>query len=261
MTESRTVGTSPEDYDAMHHAAQNSPLLHALWARAMGDEYPTGVEPTSYCSWWLLGHAVSALRLPAGARLVDLGCGRGGPGLWLARALSVRLTGVDFSAAAVELAAQRAGDFVAPGRAEFRQGSFERTGLPDHYANGLVSVDGLPFSPDRQGALREASRILAPGGRFVLTVREQPADADDWPTMAAVAGFDAELVLDNTEHDGFWRRLFMSYPGNAAGLRAELGARAADNLLLEAELFLAAEAPKRRAQLLVLRRHEHAPAA
>jgi hypothetical protein len=39
--------------------------------------------------------------------------------------LSVRLTGVDFSAAAVEIAARRSGDFVAADRAEFRRGTFE----------------------------------------------------------------------------------------------------------------------------------------
>jgi len=261
VTQTRTVGTAPDDYDAMHHAAQRSLLLHELWARAMGDDYPPGVQPTSSCSWWLLGHAVSALRLRPGARLVDLGCGRGGPGLWLARALSVRLTGIDFSAAAVEIAARRAGDFVAPDRAEFRPGSFERTGLPDRYADGLLSVDALPFSPDRQAALREAARILAPGGRFVLTAREQPADADSWPTMATAAGFDVERILDNTGHDGFWRRLFASFPENAAALRAELGERAADNLMLEAELSLAKGFPERPAQLLVLRRRDTAPAA
>jgi len=227
----------------------------------MGDEYPPEVEPTSCCSWWLLGHAVSALRLRPGARLVDLGCGRGGPGLWLARALSVRLTGIDFSAAAVELAARRAGDFLAPGRAEFHQGGLERTGLPGRYADGLLSVDALPFSRDRQAALREAARILVPGGRFVLTAREQPADADSWPAMAVAAGFDVELILHNAEHDGFWRRLFTSYPENAAALRAELGERAADNLLLEAELSLANGFPERPAQLLVLRRHDTDAAA
>jgi SAM-dependent methyltransferase len=261
MTEDRTVGTALEDYDAMHHAAQKSPLLHELWARAMGDEYPPGVEPTSACSWWLLGHAVSALRLRPGAQLVDLGCGRGGPGLWLARALSVRLTGVDFSAAAVEMAAGRSGGFVPADQAEFRVGSFERTGLSDGYADGLLSVDALPFSPDPPAALREAGRILAPGGRFVLTVREQPADADGWPATATAAGFDVELILDNTEHDGFWRRLFASFPENAAVLRAELGERAADNMMLEAELFLTKGFPERRAQLLVLRRCNALPAA
>lgn len=256
MAEIRTVGTAADDYDAMHHAAHNSPLLHELWALAMGDEYPRGVEATSSCSWWLLGHAVSALRLRPGERLVDLGCGRGGPGLWLARALAVRLTGIDFSAAAVEIAGQRAGHIVAEGQAEFRLGSFERTGLPDGYADGLLSVDALPFSPDRQAALWEAGRILVPGGRFVLTVREQPADADSWPTMATAAGFNVELVLENTEHDGFWRRLFASFTENAAALRAELGERAGDNLILEAELSLAKGFPQRPAQLLVLRRRD-----
>lgn len=258
MTEIRTVGTAPDDYDMMHEAAQNGPILHELWARAMGDEYPFGVEPTSCCSWWLLGHAVSALRMRPAERLVDLGCGRGGPGLWLARALSVRLTGVDFSAAAVEIAARRAGDFVAPDQAEFRQGTFERTGLPDGYADGLLSIDALPFSSDRQAALREAARILRPGGRFVLTAREQPADAESWPTMATAAGFDLELIVDNNGHDDFWRRLFTSYPENAATLRAQLGKRAAENLMVEAELSLAKGFPQRQAQLLVLRRRDQA---
>jgi cyclopropane fatty-acyl-phospholipid synthase-like methyltransferase len=110
--------------------------------------HPAWSPPVAARGGWL-GHAVSALRLRRDARLVDLGCGRGGPGLWLARALSVRLTGIDFSAAAVEIAAQRAGDYLAPDRAEFRQGTFERTGLPDRYADGLLSVDALPFSRDR----------------------------------------------------------------------------------------------------------------
>lgn len=83
-----------------------------------------------------------------------------------------RLTGIDSSAAAVEIAARRAGDYVAPDRAEFRRGAFEQTGLPDRYADGLLSVDALPFSPDRPAAPRKAARILASGGRLLLTARE-----------------------------------------------------------------------------------------
>jgi cyclopropane fatty-acyl-phospholipid synthase-like methyltransferase len=40
--------------------------------------------------------------LSRGQDLTELGCGRGGPGLWLARELDVGLTGVDFSPVAVE---------------------------------------------------------------------------------------------------------------------------------------------------------------
>ena len=92
--------------------------MRRLWAEAMGEEYPAEVEPFSACSRWLLGRIVAALGLRPDGRLVDLGCGRGGPGLWLARALSVHLVGVDFSPVAVRLALSRAGDFVPPGRAD-----------------------------------------------------------------------------------------------------------------------------------------------
>ncbi|WP_084556300.1 class I SAM-dependent methyltransferase [Couchioplanes caeruleus] len=234
MTETTAVGVAADDYDAAHAGVQGSPLMQRLWAQAMGEEYPHEVEPFSSCSWWLLGHVVSALRMRPGGRLVDLGCGRGGPGLWLARALSVRLVGVDFSAVAVALAAERADDFVSAGQAEFRQGTFEQTGLPDGGADGVISIDALPFAKDRVAALREARRILVPGGRLVLTVREQPAGADDWQTMAAHAGLEVEQALLNEHHHDFWLRLFALWREHADELRTELGERAAANLLREA---------------------------
>ena len=99
---------APAAFDAHFRAQAGSTLLPELWARAWGEDYPAEVEPFSPCSWSLLSSLVGALRLPPGATLVDLGCGRGGPGLWLARAMNARLVGIDWSAVAVEFAAQRA---------------------------------------------------------------------------------------------------------------------------------------------------------
>jgi hypothetical protein len=120
----------------------------------------------------------------------------------------------------------------------------------------VVSIDALPFAADRSAALREAGRILVPGGRMVLTVREQPADADDWATMAARGGLDVEQSEAIENHEVFWQRLFTSWLGHAEELRAELGERAAGYLLLEANLPRSALG-KRRALLLVMRRREN----
>ena len=102
------------------HTAATSPLLRDLWALAFGPDLPAEVEPSSSCSWWTLGYAVSRLRLAPDDLLVDLGCGRAGPSLWLARALRTRLIGIDLSEPGIALAAQRASAFVPEGRAEFR---------------------------------------------------------------------------------------------------------------------------------------------
>lgn len=65
---------------------------------------------------------VSGLRVGAGQRLLDLACGRGGVGLWLARATGAQLTGVDWSPVVVREATARAPEFVPAQRASFAVG-------------------------------------------------------------------------------------------------------------------------------------------
>jgi ubiquinone/menaquinone biosynthesis C-methylase UbiE len=230
--------------------------MRRLWSEAFGDEYPAEVAPFSSCTWWLLGQLVAALRLQPGGCLVDLGCGRGGPGLWLARALSASLIGIDSSQVAVTLATERAPEFARPGRAEFRQATFERTGLPDASANGAVSVDALPFATDRVAALAEALRILVPGGRLAFTARVRSGGASDWPAMAESVGLDIEDTVSVPRDDEHWRRLHGSWLAHESELRAELGDQAAGNLIAEATRSLAERADYPPAVLMVLRRPE-----
>jgi SAM-dependent methyltransferase len=222
-------------FDGLHTAA-TSPLLRDLWSVAFGDAYPAEVEPSSSCSWWTLGYAVSRLHLEPGSVLVDLGCGRAGPSLWLARALRTRLIGIDFSPAGLALAARWAPRFTP--QAEFREGTFEATGLPDAAADGLFSVDALPFSPDIPAALREAHRILRPGGRLVLSAWESDLPDDtgvpDWSAALVAAGFDVE---DRSPHPGSterWLALYVQWQDHEDALRRELGDRTVDNMLAEA---------------------------
>ena len=72
------------EFDLLHETAGH-PLIADLLRRAMGDDCPVDVDPTSSCTRSLLAHILEMLALRPGDLLVDLGCGRGGPGLWLAR--------------------------------------------------------------------------------------------------------------------------------------------------------------------------------
>ena len=230
---------APAAFDAHFRAQAGSKLLPELWARAWGEDYPAEVEPFSPCSWSLLSSLVGALRLPPGATLVDLGCGRGGPGLWLARAMNARLVGIDWSAVAVEFAAQRAPHWLSEGRYEMRTGTFTETGLPDDAADAIVSVDALALAQDPAAALAEVRRITAPGGRVAFTAGED-AQSEPANRVWAIALTDAGLVLESAEEltgtASALRRLYDLTATHADELRADLGSTATDQLLHEAEI-------------------------
>jgi SAM-dependent methyltransferase len=62
------------------------------------------------------------------------------------------------------------------GRATFRQGTFEATGLDSASADAVMSVDALQYVPDKTKALVEVARILRPGGRFAFVAFELDGD-------------------------------------------------------------------------------------
>lgn len=233
-----------EQADLFHRGREIGGLYARLYAEAFGDEYPELVDASSSCTWSVLADMIAGLRLRPGSLLADLGCGRGGTGLWLARACSARLVGIDFSPVAVGMATARVADFL-PGRggdARFEVGTFEKTSLPDACADGVVSMDALPFSPDRDAALREVRRILKPGARAVFTASEKrpehprfSPDEPTWRDRIERAGLELEAERERPEEPVLWRRLYALCEANEGELRAQLGDAAAEQMLREAE--------------------------
>nr|WP_237518583.1 class I SAM-dependent methyltransferase [Streptomyces sp. SID5910] len=204
----------------------------------MGDAYPWDVDPASSADWPLLGMMVGALRMHPDQQLIDLGCGTGGVGLWLARALGVAVTGVDVSALAVRLAADRASAFQLPAdRASFVVGSRTGTGLPDQYADALVCVDALGKRVDRPAVLGEIRRVLKPGGRAVVTSsRSRTPQPPSWPEDAARAGLILEAGHERPHEPQMWSRLYRLWNQHEDELRGQLGDEQADSMLYEARI-------------------------
>ncbi|MGC0422139.1 class I SAM-dependent methyltransferase [Embleya sp. AB8] len=112
------------------------------------------------------------LARPAGARVVDIGCGGGVyTTAWLELG-AASAVGVDFSAAILSGARERAGDRAG---LAFRQGDARATGLPDDVADIVFERALIHHLDDLAGCFREARRLLAPGGTLLVQDRT-PAD-------------------------------------------------------------------------------------
>lgn len=78
----------------------------------------------------------------------------------------VRLTGIELSPEMAELGRKRAEDL---GRViDMRVGDAEALDLPDESFDTVVCTYGLCTIPDDRAAVREAKRVLRPGGRLLL---------------------------------------------------------------------------------------------
>lgn len=211
-----TPAPTAADFDRVFSATATSPGVRRVRELAQ-PELPPQIEPFSFVSAGLLRYVAQALDLSPGQTLVDLGCGRGGPGLWLAREADASLIGVDFSPVAVDQAARRAALFGLTGRARFAVGDLTRTGLPQASADTVVSIDAFHFAADPAAAAAEARRILRPGRRLVLTNWQSkvPHDARlprrmriNWPELLRGAGFTGIEMAAWPEWHDLWTRVY-----------------------------------------------------
>ncbi|HEY4028214.1 MAG TPA: class I SAM-dependent methyltransferase [Candidatus Dormibacteraeota bacterium] len=112
------------------------------------------------------GVVVDATRPARGERVVDVGCGTGNAAL-LAAARGAHVTGVDPAQRLLEVARRRAAEQGLEAR--FVQGEAAALPLDDRSAEIVLSVFGVIFAPDASAVAAEVARVLAPGGRFVLS--------------------------------------------------------------------------------------------
>jgi SAM-dependent methyltransferase len=168
-------GSLAEYFDHWYADMTGSPVKDEIQQRHLG--LPPHLLSTSLLGWEGIAEVVAALRLPGGGTLVDLACGRGGYGLEIAGRTGALLAGVDFSAEAVRQATEHASRRGLA--AEFRVGDLAATGLADSCADGVLCVDAIQFAPEPGDAYREIRRILAPGGRVVLTCWEPRVPGDE----------------------------------------------------------------------------------
>jgi SAM-dependent methyltransferase len=198
-------------------------------AEAWGDE----IGQNSWLTRDELDGFIARLELEGASRVLEVGCGSGGPALYVARATGCEIVGVDVHEDGIANATRMAGDdararFVRADASEplpFASGSFD----------ALLCVDAINHLRDRPRVLADWARVLAPGGRVLFTDPITVTGALSSEEIAIRASIGYFLFVPPGEDDRLLRE---------AGLRPLAVEDATENMAAVAERWLAARAKR-----------------
>lgn len=132
------------------------------WARAgKGESMEKGHGPVGR-------QAIQLMRVPADARVLDVGCGSG----WATRvlagyAINGQVTGIDISDEMIRVARESSAAFP---NADFEVASAERLPFTDCEFTHAFSMESLYYYENISEAVTEIHRVLHPGGLFVAVM-------------------------------------------------------------------------------------------
>jgi len=254
-------------YDAVYAGLTRSPTLPRIWREhVLGPEYPIGFEHLSFLTFTELQRMASDLRPARGGVLVDLGCGGGGPALWIVSGSTGRLVGIDASHFGIRRAHDRARDRGLAAVSGFITAGFEQLAIRSESAEAVMSVDALQYAANKLATFVEAARTLRPGGRLMFTAFEVNSAAvtgvpvlgrdpvSDFRPLLEAAGFE---VAHYEETADWMRRVTRTYEavrGALPVLSQELGSAAATALAVEVSLTLERAMYRRRILAAAVRR-------
>ena len=128
---------------------------------------------------------IAAAGIGADSRVLDVGCGVGGPALYLAEKTGCHVTGIDLMEWHAEEAAARAAARGLSGRSKFQAGDATALTFPDAGFDVVWSQDAWCHVPDKPAVISEAARVAKQGGHIVFT---------DWVVLGEMAPDYLEAV-------------------------------------------------------------------
>ncbi len=155
---------------------------------------PTALEPERWCLQ-LYHHVASATDL-GGARVLEVGSGRGGGAAFLKEALQpASYVGVDYSDKAVALCRER---YPAIQGLSFQQGDAEQLPCESASFDAVINVESSHCYPNFPKFLSEVHRVLKAGGYFLYADFRDELELGNWRTQLRASGLEIVREINIT---------------------------------------------------------------
>jgi ubiquinone/menaquinone biosynthesis C-methylase UbiE len=165
-------------------------------------------EPMAhYPSFWI---TLDKLHLTGQDRLLEIGCG-GGVFLDMALRSINEAAAIDHSPDMIALAGERNRGAIKEGRLELKQGDAAALPWPDNSFSCVASTNVFFFLPEPYKVLEEIRRVLAPGGRLVISTMSKSWKSQIWRIFPLRLYTDQELT-NLLQQAGFKNSQVTTYP-------------------------------------------------
>ncbi|MDI1461120.1 methyltransferase domain-containing protein [Catellatospora sp. KI3] len=126
---------------------------------------------------------IDQMGIADGDDILDIGCGSGmALGLMAARDTTGTLAGIDYSPVMVDLAAKRNAAAVRAGRMTIQHGDAMNLPFEQASFDHVTAIETFYFWPDAMRGLKQAHRVLRPGGQMIVTL-EMSREASGRPSL------------------------------------------------------------------------------
>lgn len=150
------------------HYDRLSAYYRALWGEHIHHGYWEDGESSSRAQEKLVERLASRARIPRGGRVLDVGCGVGGPALWLARNLRCSVLGLTISPVQARMAAERARAEGLSRLARFEVADANQLNFAAGSFDAVWVIECSEHLTDKARFVESCARALKPGGVLAL---------------------------------------------------------------------------------------------